>query len=109
MSYGQSSGGESSSSVQAYRPDFYQTPYQWNLMPQEMLGQLGNDIQKGVGSNFGQRNLYGSGMMKDVFAEKLAQAAVGGSRFAPVGQWMNPSLGQTSETTPVSSQEFGLK
>lgn len=100
MSFGTTSGG----GPQQFKPDFYKTPFDWMTPQQGTIDLLAKNIDQSVGSNMGMRNLYGSGIMKDVFADKLSEAAMGQTKLLPQGQWINPTIGQGA----VNKTEFGL-
>ena len=97
MSTGSSSPGKT------LDPKFFKTPFKYMRPEGRVIDSLSRQIGSAVGSDFGSRNLYGSGAMKDVFAEKLTQAAVGQTRLVPKGQWITPGQGQGS------SEQAGLK
>ena len=84
-------------------PVYKKTPFEWMAPGQGIIDLLAQNINQSVGSNMGMKNLYGSGIMKDVFAEKLSEAAMGQTKLVPKGQWIVPGQGAGS------SSKVGLK
>lgn len=65
-----------------------QATYQWMAPGQDVLNQLGGDITKSLGFNFGQRNLFGSGIQQQTTMEELIRQALGKTQLVNTGNTM---------------------
>lgn len=94
------------------RPDFYNMPREWVTPPTEYSKQAINDIGEETGWGFGNKNMFGSGVMADALARRLGEAAIRSTRREDKGQWITPNtaapaMQQTVTTTPSWGLGFG--
>ena len=93
-------GGGGGTSTKAYRPQYYEVPesgYSFMTPGQDIINELARSIGQQTGYQFGGRNLFGSGIMQDSLAERLAQAAMGATQFVQRGQYISPQVGQRQD------------
>ena len=73
----------------SYAPDtdsITNMSYKWMTPGADVLKQMGGDITDALGYNFGQRNLFGSGIQQETTMEELIRQALGKTQLTPTGQ-----------------------
>lgn len=112
-----SGGGEQRTSTEwrdpkMQDPKYFEAQREWVRPPEEVISQQYKDIGEQEGYGFGNKNLFGSGIMGEAIARRIGESAVRSTRREDKGQYMYPQAvnaqkSQSSYTTPQWGIGFG--
>jgi hypothetical protein len=93
-------------------PKYYEAKREWVTPPAEVISQQYKDVGEQTGYGFGNKNMFGSGLMADAIARRIGESAVRSTAREDKGQYMYPQAvnaqaSQNSYTTPKWSLGMG--
>ena len=93
-------GGGGEQRTETINPVYRETPesaFSWMRPGQDVMNEMGRGATESMSYNFGQKNLFGSGMQQEATMKELIRQILGKTQLVNRGQWMNPST--KTETT----------
>lgn len=83
-----------------YEPKYRLAQREWVTPPADVISQQYKDIGEQEGYGFGNRNLFGSGIMGDAIARRIGESAVRSTRREDKGNYIFDQV-----VTPSTRQE----
>lgn len=100
-------GGETTTSTEyrdpkMVKPEYYDAKREWVTPPAEVISQQYKDIGEQEGYGFGNKNMFGSGVMADAIARRIGEASVRSTRREDKGSYMYPQAVNPTATQNVN-------